>query len=108
VTAVVTLGLRISVTTDIFFAVYSLLLRSLPYYDASRLVSLSDAHSRSVAPYSAIVSRHFSPSGRQTFDLQLLHHPDRPNFDTVPDSRRILATCLPVVDCFALSFQLRS
>jgi predicted permease len=44
-TAVVTLGLGIGATTAIFSAVYSLLLRPLPYYDASRLVSISDAHS---------------------------------------------------------------
>jgi predicted permease len=44
-TAVVTLGLGIGATTAIFSAEYSLLLRPLPYYDASRLVSISDAHS---------------------------------------------------------------
>lgn len=44
-TAVITLGLGIGATTAIFSAVYSLLLRPLPYYDASRLVSISDAHS---------------------------------------------------------------
>jgi hypothetical protein len=44
-TAVVTLGLGIGATTAVFSAEYSLLLRPLPYYDASRLVSISDAHS---------------------------------------------------------------
>src|ERR1019366_6267176 len=44
-TAVVTLGLGIGATTAIFSAVYSLLLRPLPYYAASRLVSISYAHS---------------------------------------------------------------
>lgn len=39
-TAVVTLGLGIGATTAIFSAVYSLLLRPLPYHDADRLVSL--------------------------------------------------------------------
>ena len=39
-TAVVTLGLGIGATTAIFSAVYSLLLRPLPYYDANRLVSI--------------------------------------------------------------------
>jgi hypothetical protein len=39
-TAVVTLGLGIGATTATFSAVYSLLLRPLPYYDASRLVSI--------------------------------------------------------------------
>jgi predicted permease len=44
-TAVVTLGLGIGATTAIFSAVYSLLLRPLPYHDANRLVSISDLHS---------------------------------------------------------------
>jgi predicted permease len=39
-TAVVTLGLGIGATTAIFSAVYSLLLKPLPYYDANRLVSI--------------------------------------------------------------------
>ena len=43
-TAVVTMGLGIGATTAIFSAVYSLLLRPLPYHDASRLVSVSDAN----------------------------------------------------------------
>ena len=40
VTAVVTLGLGIGATTAIFSAVYSLLLKPLPYYYANRLVSI--------------------------------------------------------------------
>jgi predicted permease len=44
-TAVVTLGLGIGATTAIFSAVYSLLLKALPYHDADRLVSISDLHS---------------------------------------------------------------
>jgi hypothetical protein len=44
-TAIVTLGLGIGATTSIFSAVYALLLRPLPYYDANRLVSISDLHS---------------------------------------------------------------
>jgi hypothetical protein len=41
VTAVITLGLGIGATTAIFSAVYSLLLRPLPYYHPSRLMSVS-------------------------------------------------------------------
>jgi len=44
-TAVVTLGLGIGATTAIFSAVYSLLLKPLPYHDTNRLVSISDLHS---------------------------------------------------------------
>ena len=40
-TAVITLGLGIGATTAIFSAVYSLLLRPLPYYNPSRLMSVS-------------------------------------------------------------------
>lgn len=39
--AIVTLGLGIGATTSIFSVVYSLLLRPLPYAEASRLVSIS-------------------------------------------------------------------
>ena len=42
-TAVVTLGLGIGATTAIFSAVYSLLLRPLPYHDANRLMSIFSA-----------------------------------------------------------------
>jgi predicted permease len=41
VTAVLTLGLGIGATTAIFSAVYSLLLRPLPYYNPSKLMSVS-------------------------------------------------------------------
>ncbi len=41
ITAVATLGLGIGATTTIFSAVYSLLLRPLPYHDADRLVNIS-------------------------------------------------------------------
>jgi hypothetical protein len=44
-TALVTMGLGIGVTTAIFSAVYSLLLRPLPYHDANQIMSLSDEHS---------------------------------------------------------------
>ena len=40
-TAIITLGLGIGATTAIFSAVYSLLLRPLPYYNSSRLMSVS-------------------------------------------------------------------
>jgi predicted permease len=40
-TAVITLGLGIGATTAIFSAVYSLLLRPLPFYNPSRLMSVS-------------------------------------------------------------------
>ena len=43
-TAVVTLGLGIGATTAIFSAVYSLLLRPLPYHDANRLMSNAMMH----------------------------------------------------------------
>jgi predicted permease len=42
-TAMVTLGLGIGATTSIFSAVYSLLLRPLPYSDSGRLMSISTA-----------------------------------------------------------------
>jgi putative ABC transport system permease protein len=42
-TAVITLGLGIGATTAIFSAVYSLLLRPLPYHDANRLMSIFSA-----------------------------------------------------------------
>jgi hypothetical protein len=44
-TAVVTMGLGIGATAAIFSAVYSLLLRPLPYQDANQIMSVSDAHS---------------------------------------------------------------
>jgi predicted permease len=44
-TAVVTMGLGIGATTAIFSAVYSLLLRPLPYQDANQIMSVSDSHS---------------------------------------------------------------
>src|SRR6266567_3918992 len=40
-TAVITLGLGTGATTSIFSAVYSLLLRSLPYHDYGQLMSIS-------------------------------------------------------------------
>ena len=40
-TAIITLGLGIGATTAIFSAVYSLLLRPLPFYNPSRLMSVS-------------------------------------------------------------------
>jgi hypothetical protein len=46
-TAVITLGLGIGATTAIFSAVYSLLLKPLPYHDATRLVSISSAWPKS-------------------------------------------------------------
>ena len=44
-TAVVTMGLGIGATAAIFSAVYSLLLRPLPYQDANQIMSVSDVHS---------------------------------------------------------------
>ena len=44
-TAVITMGLGIGATTAIFSAVYSLLLRPLPYQDANQIMSVSDSHS---------------------------------------------------------------
>ena len=44
-TAVVTMGLGIGATTAIFSAVYSLLLRPLPYRDANQIMSVSDLNS---------------------------------------------------------------
>ena len=46
-TAVVTLGLGIGATTAIFSAVYSLLVKPLPYHEANRLVSISSAWPKS-------------------------------------------------------------
>jgi predicted permease len=44
-TAVVTMGLGMGATAAIFSAVYSLLLRPLPYRDANQIMSVSDWHS---------------------------------------------------------------
>ena len=44
-TAVITMGFGIGATTSIFSAVYSLLLRPLPYHDANQIVSVSDTNS---------------------------------------------------------------
>jgi hypothetical protein len=46
-TAVVTLGLGIGATTAIFSAVYSLLLRPLPYNDSSQLITVTSAWPKS-------------------------------------------------------------
>jgi predicted permease len=44
VTAVLTLALGVGATTAIFSAVYGLLLKSLPFEDAGRIVALSETH----------------------------------------------------------------
>ena len=44
VTAVLTLALGVGATTAIFSCVYGLLLKSLPFRDASRIVELSETH----------------------------------------------------------------
>ena len=44
-TVLVTMGLGIGATTAIFSAVYSLLLRPLPYRDTNQIMSVSDVHS---------------------------------------------------------------
>ena len=44
VTAVLTLALGVGATTAIFSAVYGLLLQSLPFEDAGRIVALSETH----------------------------------------------------------------
>jgi predicted permease len=44
VTAVLTLALGVGATTAIFSCVYGLLLKSLPFRDASRIVALSETH----------------------------------------------------------------
>jgi len=46
VTAVLTLALGAGATTAIFSAVYGLLLKSLPFKDADRIVSISETHPR--------------------------------------------------------------
>src|SRR5271170_3186385 len=44
VTAVLTLAVGVGATTAIFSAVYGLLLKSLPFEDADRIVALSETH----------------------------------------------------------------
>ena len=44
VTAALTLALGVGATTAIFSCVYGLLLKSLPFRDASRIVVLSETH----------------------------------------------------------------
>jgi hypothetical protein len=46
VTAVLTLALGIGATTAIFSAVYGLLLKSLPFQDAGRIVAVSETHAQ--------------------------------------------------------------
>ncbi len=44
VTAIVTIALGIGANTAIFSVVYALLLKSLPFYKAERLVSILETH----------------------------------------------------------------
>jgi hypothetical protein len=44
VTAVLTLALGVGATTAIFSCVYGLLLKSLPFADADRIVAMSETH----------------------------------------------------------------
>ena len=48
ITAVLTLALGVGATTAIFSAVYGLLLKSLPFEDAGRIVALSETHAQIV------------------------------------------------------------
>ncbi|HEY5083996.1 MAG TPA: permease prefix domain 1-containing protein, partial [Rhizomicrobium sp.] len=72
-TAVITLGLGIGATAAIFSAVYSLLLRPLPYPDASRLVWISNVwpkiHTSNVMSPDLIAAR----SGTRSFDQLLAY-----------------------------------
>src|SRR5580698_5701468 len=46
VTAVLTLALGVGATTAIFSAVYGLLLKSLPFEDAGRIVAVAETHAQ--------------------------------------------------------------
>jgi predicted permease len=69
-TAVLTLGLAIGATTAIFSAVYGLLLRSLPYRDANRLMHLSNAWPKKNAYNGPLILPDFvaAQSGLKSFE----------------------------------------
>jgi predicted permease len=85
-TAVVTLGLGIGATAAIFSAVYSLLLRPLPYHDANRLVSISDLHSAPLLDQDFVAAESESTSFDQ---LAGFHTNLRENLTGVGDPVRV-------------------
>ena len=62
-TAVITMGLGIGATTAMFSAVYSLLLRPLPYPDANQIMSVSDLNSAPILDPDFVAAR----SGTRSF-----------------------------------------
>ena len=86
-TAVITLGLGIGATSAIFSAVYSLLLKPLPYRDANRLVTITDVHSAPLLDPDFIVAKSESKSFDQVAGFH--HMPSNDNLTGVGDPIRV-------------------
>jgi len=88
-TAVITLGLGIGATAAIFSAVYSLLLRPLPYPGASRLVWIANVwpkiHTSNVMSPDLIAAR----SGTRSFDRLLAYFTQDSNLTGAGDALRV-------------------
>jgi predicted permease len=85
-TVVITLGLGIGATSAIFSAVYSLLLKPLPYHDANQLVSISDLHSAPLLDPDFVAAE----SDSKSFDqLAGFHTNLRDNLTGVGDPARV-------------------